>query len=75
MGKYPTEAEDRIRIIKEKATCLEQARSKAYEDRLQEIVAETMTWNIPAELVPMEIARRAFRLGRDFGAGKMYEYI
>ena len=71
-----TPATRTIMNIKEQANLLENERRKAYEAHLTEIVAETMTWkDIPKEAIPMKIAERAFKLGFECGANKMYEYL
>jgi len=75
MKNESTPSEKTIMNLRERASIMEQERRKAYQSRLSEIVAETITWNIPKEELPMKIADRAFRLGNEFGRNKMYEYI
>ncbi len=75
MADTMTISERTIMNIRERASRLENERRTAYKTRLSEIVAETMKWDIPKEIIPMKIAERAFELGFDCGCNKMYEYL
>lgn len=74
MGTEMSISERAIMNLRDKVHALEQERRKAYISRLSEIVVETATWNLPPGEYPMELAKRAFKLGIEFGSN-MHEYL
>lgn len=71
----PTKSERAIWDLKRQAQLLEDKRRKAYQTRLQEILAEYFKRSGANYDTLADIAREAFDLGKDFGANKMYEYL